>query len=82
MSRTGQTARTLIAAVADQDRAAIIGRASSHVAWALAAAEAGDLVDTRVFLNRAAAALGVKGPSPLYIALAPSFARQHSEEAY
>ena len=40
MSRTAQTARMLEAATAEQDRAAIIGRASSHVAWALAAAEA------------------------------------------
>jgi hypothetical protein len=64
------------------DHAAIIGRASSHVAWALAAAEAGDLSGARVFLNRAAAALGVDGPSPLYIAPMPSFARQHSDEAH
>jgi len=64
------------------DHAAIIGRASSHVAWALAAAEAGDLADIRVFLNRAAAALGVDGPSSLYISSPVSFARQHSEEAH
>jgi hypothetical protein len=64
------------------DHAAIIGRASSHVAWALAAAEAGDVDGARVFLNRAAAALGVTEPSPLYIAPMPSFARQHSEEAH
>jgi hypothetical protein len=64
------------------DQAAIIGRASSHVAWALAAAEAGDVDGARVFLNRAAAALGVDGPSPLYIAPMPSFARQHSDEAH
>jgi hypothetical protein len=66
----------------DTDRAAVIGRASSHVAWALAAAEAGDVDAARVFLNRAAAALGVTEPSPLYIAFTPSFARQHSEESH
>jgi hypothetical protein len=64
------------------DHAAVIGRASSHVAWALAAAEAGDVDAARVFLNRAATALGVTEPSPLYIAHVPSFARQHSEEAH
>jgi hypothetical protein len=66
----------------DTDHAAVIGRASSHVAWALAAAEAGDIGGVRVFLNRAAAALGVDGPSPLYIAFTPTFARQHSDEAH
>ncbi len=66
----------------DTDHAAIIGRASAHVAWALAAAEAGDIGGARVFLRRAAAALGVTQPSPLYIAHVPSFARQHSEEAH
>ena len=68
--------------MSDTDHAAIIGRASAHVAWALAAAEAGDVGGARVFLRRAAAALGVDGPSPLYIAPMPSFARQHSEEAF
>jgi len=64
------------------DHAAVIGRASSHVAWALAAAEAGDIGAARAFLRRAATALGVTEPSPLYIAFTPTFARQHSEEAH
>jgi hypothetical protein len=82
MSRTATAARMAEHAAADQDRAAIIGKARSHVAWALAAAVSGDLDDIIKYLERAADALGVTEPSPLYVPVGPSFARQHSEEAF
>ena len=81
-ARTAQNARMAEHIAADQDRAAIIGKARSHVAWALAAAIAGDLDDVTKYLERAADALGVTEPSPLYTHIATSFARQHSEEAH
>ena len=82
MSRTAQAARMAEHAAAHEDRAAIIGKARSHVAWALAAAIAGDLDDVTKYLERAADALGVTEPSPLYTHMAPSFARQQNEEAH
>lgn len=82
MSRTAQTARMAAHVSADLDRAAMIGKARSHVSWALAAAIAGEPDDVIKYLERAADALGVTEPSPLYVPMATSFARQHSEEAY
>ena len=79
MSRTAQTARMSAHALAEQDRAAVIGKARCHVSWALAAAMAGSPDDVVMYLERAAEALGLTEPSPFYI---PTFARQHSEEAH
>lgn len=82
-SLTRTTAVCVAAAQTDQDRAAMIGHARAHVAWAMAAADAGEIDDVRVFLSRAAAALGVTEPSPLYIPPAgTSFARKHGKEAF
>lgn len=81
-ARTAQKARMAGHAAAAQDSAAIIGKSRAHVSWALAAATAGDLDDVIKYLERAADALGVTEPSPLYAPVGPSFARQHSEEAH
>lgn len=66
-ARTAQWARMAEAVATDQDRAAIIGKARSHVSWALAAAIAGHPDDVIKYLERAADVLGVTEPSPLYV---------------
>lgn len=66
-ARTAQMARMAEVVATDQDRAAIIGKARSHVSWALAAAIAGHPDDVIKYLERAADVLGVTEPSPLYV---------------
>lgn len=83
MSSATRTEAACLASVArEHDYVAMVGKARAHVSWALAAAIAGETDDMIKYLERAADALGVTDPSPLYMPMAPSFARQHSEEAH
>jgi len=66
-----------------------IGGVSAQISWALAAAEHGDMANVIKYLNKAQAELqpvypAMKmGATPLYMnVLEPSYARQHSEEAF
>lgn len=73
------------AAAATHDWVAMVGKARAHVAWAVAAAEAGEIDRVLLYLEKAQDALGGEaGPSPHYVPGIPvvSFARQHSEEAH
>lgn len=66
-ARTAQAARMAQHAQDDVDRAKMIGRARSHIAWALAAAQHGNMHDMEKYLHRAADALGVDAPTNLYV---------------
>lgn len=77
------------AATATHDWVTMVGKARAHVAWALAAAEAGEMDRVLIYLRQTQESLGdSSGPTPHFIPgipvpdMAPTFARQHSEEAH
>lgn len=84
MASAARTEAACLASVTrEHDYVAMVGKARSHVSWALAAALAGDDDRVLLYIRQAAEALGVDGPSPYYVPGIPvSFARQHSEEAF